>query len=89
MKIELLKVQFGERQLSDLDVMAKDIAESKRMNSLIRKGTRDASQLDSNFHMNVISRLFWPKFPTDHVNVPASINKYVFSSPFVDVYSFI
>jgi anaphase-promoting complex subunit 2 len=88
MKIELLKFQFGERQLSHLDVMAKDIAESKRINALVRKDTRDALQFDSNFHMNVISRLFWPKFSTDHVDAPVSIQKYLFSSPFVDAYSF-
>lgn len=75
MEIELLKVQFGERQLSDLDVMAKDIAESKRINALVRRDAHHAFQLDSNFYMNVISRLFWPKFPSEHVDAPASVQK--------------
>lgn len=78
MKIELLKVKFGERQLLDLDVMAKDMAESKRINTLVRQEMEKREEgdfLGYNFNMNVISRLFWPRFSTSFMESPPQIQK--------------
>lgn len=77
MKIELLKVKFGERQLHDLDVMAKDMAESKRINSLVRREMDPTDTCGCDFHMNVISRLFWPKFSTTFIESPPEIQRFV------------
>lgn len=75
MSIELLKVKFGERQLHDLDVMAKDMAESKRINALVRQEMK-GNTLEYNFNMNVISRLFWPKFSSNSIESPPQIQEY-------------
>lgn len=77
MSIELLKLKFGERQLHDLDVMAKDMAESKRINGLVRQEMKNGDNSGHNFHMNVISRLFWPRFPTTSIESPPQIQGYV------------
>lgn len=75
MSIEFLKVKFGERQLHDLDVMVKDMAESKRMNTLVRRDMENAEEIGYNFQMNVISRLFWPRFSTNFIESPQQIQR--------------
>lgn len=75
MKIELLKVKFGERQLLDLDVMAKDMAESKRMNALMAKDLSKKNRFAGQFYINVISRLFWPKFAESGIQLPAFLQE--------------
>lgn len=77
MSIELLKMKFGERQLHDLDVMAKDMAESKRINTLVRREIRNSDSFGYNFNMNVISRLFWPRFSNSFIESPSQIQEYV------------
>lgn len=76
MSIELLKVKFGEQQLHDLDVMAKDMSESKRMNALYKKELHNhhSQGPDYNFQINVISRLFWPRFSTESIPAPGQVN---------------
>lgn len=93
MTIELLKLKFGEDALANLDVMIKDMAESKRIDHLVhvQSGKRTNSDGDTNmegnsassgkvedvFHADVISKLFWPKYNVTTCRAPKAIEEYV------------
>ncbi|TPX51887.1 hypothetical protein SeMB42_g01793 [Synchytrium endobioticum] len=72
-QLEYLKVKFGESALSMCDVMMKDAMESKRLDALIHKEGETLKEL----HAMIISRLFWPKLPTDNMVYPSKIQKHI------------
>lgn len=73
MKLELLKMRFGERELQTLDVMVRDITESKRLDKKIHEDTVRGKPILKKFHGNILSRLFWPKFKTQNLELPPVI----------------
>lgn len=75
MTIELLKLKFGEDVLRNLDIMTKDISESKRIDSLIH--AKGSESTDEHFHVDVISDLYWPKHNSVPCEPPSVIKKYV------------
>ena len=68
--LELLKVRFGEQALHPAEVMLRDLADSKRINTNVRNMAnnttplkslqRDLVPLDS-FGVTIVSELFWPQ----------------------------
>ncbi|ODQ64820.1 hypothetical protein NADFUDRAFT_83685 [Nadsonia fulvescens var. elongata DSM 6958] len=68
--LELLKLRFGEQELLNLDIMIRDIAESKRVNSSLHGKSMEINTSSSSrpstlwggFNAKILSRLFWPNF---------------------------
>jgi anaphase-promoting complex subunit 2 len=74
--LELLKMRFGERELQNLDVMVKDIIESRRIDATIHASSakRQKVAIAPTFHANILSRLFWPSFKEQNLVLPAAID---------------
>ncbi|KAF5026545.1 hypothetical protein F66182_1334 [Fusarium sp. NRRL 66182] len=73
--LSLLKKRFGENALQNCDVMMKDIQDSKRVDSVLGKNIRQASN-DTEalaYHTKILSRLFWPSLPKDSFIVPPPV----------------
>lgn len=96
MTIELLKLKFGESALSSLDVMIKDMTDSKRIDNLVHVKSGNPSNTNEDvdmdeaasvkninkkveeiFHVDVISKLFWPKYNVMECRPPKVIQEYV------------
>lgn len=91
MTIELLKIKVGEDPLANLDVMIKDMSESKRIDNLVHVSSsslplggdvdmedaalKDKKKVDEMFHTNVISKLFWPKYNYSSCRAPKEIEE--------------
>lgn len=89
MTIELLKLKFGDGTLSNLDVMIKDIAESKRIDSLVHGGDNETRDIEQFFHVDVISKLFWPRYTASTCRAPPQVEQYVvFQSCFLNFSNF-
>ncbi|XP_014681229.1 PREDICTED: anaphase-promoting complex subunit 2-like isoform X2 [Priapulus caudatus] len=72
--LELLKLRFGEAQLHYCEVMLKDVADSKRINSLIHNGELQGHQsMDIPVNAMILSAQFWPTFREDKLELPAGI----------------
>lgn len=81
--LELLKLRFGDANLHNCEVMLKDIADSKRMNSNIKalptvvtspvRGRRQDAASIAPLTSTVTSALFWPPQPQDNLNLPLQI----------------
>ncbi|KAL6452988.1 apc2 Anaphase-promoting complex subunit 2 [Candida maltosa Xu316] len=50
--LDLLKARFGKQNFTTLDIMIRDIKESKLLNELLSKG--------DNFNTSILSHLYWP-----------------------------
>jgi hypothetical protein len=77
--IELLKLRFGEHALHQCEVMLKDMAESKRLDSRVHE--LNANPLTGPVHAFVLSRLFWPHVRIDetvrlHSTMQAALDAY-------------
>ncbi|GMM33098.1 anaphase promoting complex subunit 2 [Saccharomycopsis crataegensis] len=60
-KLNLLKAKFGNsNEFDSLDVMVRDIIESKNIDSFIQKQASAQAFRGANFHSTVLSYLFWP-----------------------------
>jgi anaphase-promoting complex subunit 2 len=68
--LELLKVRFGEQALHPAEVMLRDLADSKRINTNVRNMANTATPLKSHqrdlvpldsFGVTIVSELFWPQ----------------------------
>ncbi|XP_013419521.1 anaphase-promoting complex subunit 2-like [Lingula anatina] len=76
--LELLKLRFGESQLHYCEVMLKDVADSKRINSHIAEQKEreeaqgvereDAEEIPVN--SMVLSAQFWPSFREEKIELP-------------------
>lgn len=80
--LELLKVRFGETSLHNAEVMLKDLADSKRINSNVKSVPDTATPLKKrkqlvgidNLTATIISQLFWPQLPQEeNFNLPSDI----------------
>ncbi|CAJ0769045.1 1418_t:CDS:2, partial [Entrophospora sp. SA101] len=88
-KLELFKLRFGESKMSTVEVMVKDISDSKRINGniynnnerLIRKNAAESSDLEiilnnenEILYTSILSRLFWPTINNEEFEVPPPIS---------------
>lgn len=75
--LELLKIRFGEGPLQACEVMLRDIVESRRTDTLIRKSSKfTESQVPDEvpqIHTKILSRLFWPALNNDEFRIPPAI----------------
>lgn len=83
--LELLKLRFGDSALQACEVMLKDISDSRRVDSSVRKdqglskppsrmhGKRPAHPNIPDLHAKVLSRFFWPEIQDQEFNVPDEI----------------
>ncbi|KAL7945899.1 hypothetical protein V8C42DRAFT_46663 [Trichoderma barbatum] len=72
----LLKKRFGEASLQNCDVMIRDIVDSKRVDSVLRRNLRNDGALEASslsYHSKILSRLFWPSLPKDPFTVPSPV----------------
>jgi anaphase-promoting complex subunit 2 len=72
----LLKKRFGEAALQNCDVMIRDIVDSKRVDSVLRRNLRNDGALEASslsYHSKILSRLFWPSLPKDPFTVPLPV----------------
>ncbi len=75
MSLEILKLRFGESELNNLDVMIKDIMESKRMDVTLHNESAGSRPIYDKLHAKVLSRLFWPPFKDESLSLPAVIER--------------
>ncbi|KAG8194712.1 hypothetical protein JTE90_028026 [Oedothorax gibbosus] len=72
--LEMLKLRFGESQLHYCEVMLKDIADSKRLNSNITSGElKTYEQGDFPINTMILSAQFWPSFKEENLKLPEHI----------------
>ncbi|KAH6608734.1 anaphase-promoting complex subunit 2 [Trichoderma cornu-damae] len=72
----LLKKRFGEAALQNCDVMIRDIVDSKRVDTVLRRNLRNGGALEAgslSYHSKILSRLFWPSLPKDPFTVPLPV----------------
>ncbi|RFU76199.1 anaphase-promoting complex subunit 2 [Trichoderma arundinaceum] len=72
----LLKKRFGEAALQNCDVMIRDIVDSKRVDTVLRRNLRNDGALEAtslSYHSKILSRLFWPSLPKDPFTVPLPV----------------
>ncbi|KAL6887914.1 hypothetical protein GGI43DRAFT_263029 [Trichoderma evansii] len=72
----LLKKRFGEAALQNCDVMIRDIVDSKRVDTVLRRNLKNDGELEANplsYHSKILSRLFWPSLPKDPFTIPAPV----------------
>lgn len=73
-KVELLKLRFGERPLQSLDVMIRDMTESKRIDKLIHDEANNCNE-SLQLTCSILSRLFWPSFRQLDLKLPDAMEK--------------
>lgn len=81
--LELLKLRFGDANLHNCEIMLKDIADSKRINSNIKalpttvtspvRGRRQDAASIAPLTSTVTSALFWPPHQQDNLKLPAQV----------------
>lgn len=73
--IEILKIRFGEAALAGLEVMFKDIADSKRIDTSVHAAgsamsipgvNHDQALAIETMHATILSHLYWPPLPRAH-----------------------
>ncbi|XP_053380784.1 anaphase-promoting complex subunit 2-like isoform X2 [Mercenaria mercenaria] len=74
--LELLKLRFGESQLHFCEVMLKDVADSKRINSRITEERKQKGEIeDVEVNAMILSAQFWPAFREEKVTLPEHMQK--------------
>lgn len=73
LRAELLKRRFGERTLQNLDVMVRDIQESKRVDTGVHAESIQGKAVYGSFHVSILSKLCWPALKTDDFLLPPAI----------------
>ncbi|XP_061183897.1 anaphase-promoting complex subunit 2-like [Saccostrea echinata] len=74
--LELLKLRFGESQLHYCEVMLKDVADSKRLNSRIMDERRKSAEREEiEVNSMVLSAQFWPAFREEKIKLPEVMQK--------------
>jgi anaphase-promoting complex subunit 2 len=82
--LELLKVRFGDSALQACEVMLKDISDSRRVDSSVRKDqglSKPPSRMNTKrptvhipeLHAKILSRFFWPEIQDQGFKVPDEI----------------
>ncbi|XP_062517010.1 anaphase-promoting complex subunit 2-like [Corticium candelabrum] len=69
--LELLKLRFGETSLQYCEVMLKDVADSRRINTLIH----EKMKMDTELNVFVLSHIFWPILKDENFKLPAEISR--------------
>ncbi|KAI7840711.1 hypothetical protein COHA_005527 [Chlorella ohadii] len=80
--LELLKVRFGEGNLHNAEVMLKDLADSKRINTNVQSVPNTATPLRRRRHLvdigamqaTIVSHLFWPQLQSEEFNLPPEVS---------------
>ncbi|ANZ75715.1 BA75_02559T0 [Komagataella pastoris] len=70
-KIDLLKVRFGENEFNSLNVMIKDVDDSKIIDMKIHK---KCPTIPENLHSSIISHLFWPQLEKHKFILPLEVS---------------
>ena len=76
--IEILKIRFGETALSGLEVMLKDCADSKRIDTALHSEANPHINLPASadsMHTTIVSHLFWPTFHKQTLKLPGQLGK--------------
>ncbi|OBA14128.1 uncharacterized protein OGAPODRAFT_102056 [Ogataea polymorpha] len=63
-KLQLLKSRFGNSEFGSLDVMMKDIIQSRKLDKLINS---------DKVHASIISHMYWPELPEEKFKLPDEI----------------
>ena len=75
--LELLKLRFGEGALQACEVMLRDVLDSRRVDTVIRKDQRleldEQSKPAPEIHTKILSRLFWPALHSETFLLPPEI----------------
>ncbi|KAJ5670057.1 uncharacterized protein N7477_005420 [Penicillium maclennaniae] len=82
--LELLKVRFGDSALQACEVMLKDISDSRRVDTSVRKDqglSKPPSRMNTKrptvhmpeLHAKILSRFFWPEIQDQEFKVPDEI----------------
>lgn len=73
--LELLKLKFGDAHLHYCEVMLKDVADSKRINSHIHSDDMSVYEPRQEFPVNamILSAQFWPTFREEKLELPPQI----------------
>ncbi|RIB21183.1 hypothetical protein C2G38_2078955 [Gigaspora rosea] len=80
-KLELFKLRFGEAKMAPTEVMIKDIADSKRIDTniyneiSISKAVGLENVKEAVLHGSIISKLFWPTLKNEDFVVPKPISE--------------
>ncbi|XP_070182501.1 anaphase-promoting complex subunit 2-like [Littorina saxatilis] len=72
--LELLKLRFGEAPLHSCQVMLKDVADSRRINSRImeiKQQNGETSEMD--LSSIILSAQFWPTFREEKITLPTAL----------------
>ncbi|TRY88008.1 hypothetical protein DNTS_013003 [Danionella cerebrum] len=76
--VELLKLRFGESHMHNCEVMLKDVADSRRINSNIFEEERrlpSEEQPKLPLWAMIISSEFWPQLKEEKMELPAVVSK--------------
>ena len=77
--LELLKLRFGEASLHQVEVMLKDISDSKRINNKYNESAENsATAIKFNewpVNAIIVSAQFWPQFKSETLELPEDFNK--------------
>ncbi|KAK6459699.1 uncharacterized protein RJT20DRAFT_144034 [Scheffersomyces xylosifermentans] len=76
--LDLLKSRFGKNEFTTLDIMIRDIKESRVINEIVRSNSRHSSE-SVNFHTSILSHLYWPSVldslsENDTFNLPSTVS---------------
>lgn len=74
--LELLKLRFGESHLHFCEIMLKDVADSRRINSHIQASAENIDNKKANtipLTSMVLSAVFWPAFREEKLKVPEEV----------------
>ncbi|KAL8948913.1 MAG: hypothetical protein Q9222_004940 [Ikaeria aurantiellina] len=77
--LELLKLRFGEAPLQACEVMLRDIFDSRRVDTAIRKDQNLAAgttnrDLQTDLHTRILSHLFWPSLHSESFSLPREVS---------------
>ncbi|KAG7818329.1 hypothetical protein KL928_003330 [Ogataea angusta] len=67
-KLQLLKSRFGNSEFGSLDVMMKDVIQSRKLDKLISS---------DKVHASIISHMYWPELPEEKFKLPEEIQSYL------------
>lgn len=71
LKLHLLKAKFGDGEFHNIDVMVRDIAESKISNDKIHSSNEDITNA---LQFLILSYMYWPEVPEDEFCLPKPIS---------------
>ncbi|KAI8453611.1 hypothetical protein BY996DRAFT_4613630 [Phakopsora pachyrhizi] len=69
-RVEILKRKFGEASLQPCDIMLKDMADSKRVDTAVHEFIPEAP-----IHATIISHLFWPEIASYSFRLSPELSK--------------